>query len=122
MQWLATLAALANAAVPLVRWENRAEEPSGDFDASFIQIGDERRTFDEERWLRELALLRDLGIRLVIVQFTGDEIGAYDRGKDAPLASLVRAAARLDIRVMLGLHYDPTWPSEGAVMRLPPPL
>src|SRR5512143_172333 len=123
MRWSATLAALAAAALPFVLTLHRGEEPcAGGFDASFIQIGEEQRSFDEVRWLRELSMLRELGINLVIVQFTGDERGAYDRGERTPIASLLRAAARLDIRVMLGLYDDPTWPSERAITRLPPPL
>lgn len=123
MRWSATLAALAAAAIPLAWTLRHGEEPcTGGFDASFVQIGDAERSFDEARWLRELTMLHDLGVTFLIVQYTGDERGAYDHGERAPVASLLRAAARLEMKVMIGLYDDPTWPSDRAVRRLPPPL
>lgn len=77
------------------------------FDATFVQLTHEQGRFDAARWGEELRLLQRLGIELVIVQFTGDERGPYDRGSERPVAELLRAAEAAGIEVYLGLHHEP---------------
>ena len=93
------------------------------FDASFIQLGQRELGFDRAAWRRALSLLRAVGVDLVIVQFTGDEYGAYD-GRDgrAPVRALLAAAAAMDMTVFVGLDRDPTWPAAAASRRPAPPL
>jgi hypothetical protein len=93
------------------------------FDATFVQIRHEQLDYGEVRWRQELELLRGLGVKLVIVQVTGDTGGAYDRDGRAPVAGLLAAAtyARYS-RAARAVTTDPTWPSDAAVTRLPPPL
>lgn len=94
------------------------------FDASFIQLGQRELGFDQAAWRRALALLRAVGVDLVIVQYTGDEYGPYDgRGGRAPIRALLAAAAAMDMTVFLGLDRDPTWPAPRASATRPaPPL
>lgn len=121
MAWRATLAALAAAAS--FTWPCDAERRVGAFDATFLQIRHEQLSFDATRWTQELAIVRGLGIQLVIIQFSGDERGPYDRlHRNAPVAALLEAAHRMGMAVFLGLHDDPSWPSDGAAARLAPPL
>lgn len=122
MAWRATVIAIAAVSVPWTWCQDEREMSPGSFDATFVQISDQQRSFDQARWKRELAVVRDLGVDLVIVQFTGNERGAYDSASRAPVAALLAAAHELDIEVYLGLHADPIWPSESALERLAPPL
>ncbi len=117
--WRAVIAVVS----ALLPWNaGCASAPCVTFDATFIQMRGEQLAYDEARWRRELEVLRTLGLELVVLQFTGDDHGPYDRDGHAPVASLLAAAAASDIHVLLGLHADPTWPSDAAVKRLPPPL
>lgn len=93
------------------------------FDASFVQLGRRELAFDEAAWRRALSLLRAVGVDLVIVQFTGDQDGAFDgRGGHAPVRALLAAAAGMHMKVFLGLDRDPTWPDPAAATRPAPPL
>lgn len=123
MRWGLPLAALALAAIPVATPDVKAVEPCvGMFDATFLQISSDQRNFDEARWTRELTTVRDLGVKLVIIQYTGDAHGPYDRDGRAPVASLVAAAERLDLTVMIGLWDDPLWPREHELRHMAPPL
>src|SRR5262252_6685469 len=64
------------------------------FDGSFVQLGARDLTRDEETWQAPLDLLRALGVRTIVVQFTGDEHGSYDGRAPgvAPVRALLRAA------------------------------
>jgi len=120
--------ALALAAISLACLEHAcasASPPEARFDASFVQIRGEQLTFGAARWRDELAVLQGIGVRLIVVQFTGDEQGPYDgRAGQAPVAALLGAASQLGMAVVLGLSRDPTWPSDAAVAvaALAPPL
>jgi hypothetical protein len=92
------------------------------FDASFVQLRREQLGFDQQRWRQELSVLRSVGVELVVIQFSGDERGAYDSRGVAPVAALLGAAADLRMTAFVGLHHDPTWPSDAAAARLPSPL
>jgi hypothetical protein len=119
----ACIAALA-VALPLVSTD--ASPPTapceGTFDATFIQLSREQLGYDAERWTRDLRILQALGIGLVIVQFTGDRSGSYERGTQRPVAALLAAAETARIEVYLGLHHDPRWPALRALGRVAPPL
>lgn len=95
--------------------------PAG-FDATFVQLGARELAFDEPTWAGELGLLRALGVRAVVLQFSGDEHGPYDDRRPGvrPVAALLRAAGDAGIEVYLGLHADPSWP-ELARADDPPP-
>jgi hypothetical protein len=93
------------------------------FDASFLQIRRDQLAFDQERWRRELSVLRSVGVKLIVVQFSGDQRGAYDdRGEGAPVAALLTAASEMEMGVFIGLHHDAGWPSEAAAAHPAPPL
>jgi hypothetical protein len=123
MQWPACIAAIA-AALPLISAEalqvpTRCE---GMLDATFVQLSREQRSFDARRWTHELRILQELGIKLVIVQFTGDRHGPYDRGAQRPVAALLAAAETVGVEVYLGLDYDARWPALRSLGRVAPPL
>lgn len=121
MAWLRALIGLVSA---LLSWNTggNCARTCAAFDATFIQLHSGQLAHDEADWHRELDLLRKVGVKLVVVQFTGDRHGPYDRDGRAPVANLLAAAHAVGIKVMVGLHDDPTWPSDDAVKRLPPPL
>lgn len=121
MIWYRALIAFVSALLP---WNagDACARTCASFDATFIQIHSDQLAHDEAHWQRELDVLRKLGVKQVVIQFTGDRHGPYDRDGHAPVANLVAAAAASDIHVLLGLHDDPTWPGDDAVKRLPPPL
>lgn len=118
--------ALALAAIPLVSLEHTRVSGSTcepHFDASFVQIHVDHLTFDATSWQRELAVLQGVGVRLIVLQFTGNEDGPYDgRAGHAPVAALLGAAGQRGMAVVLGLSHDPTWPSDAAVAAAAPPL
>lgn len=126
MRRRATMAALtAAAAIPLFCVDDEHVEHLRDipaFDATFVQIGNEQRSFDEARWRDELAMLDALGVRFIILQFSGGEHGSYDGPQRTPVAALLAAAQTFDMQVLLGLHDDPDWPSDAATGRMAPPL
>jgi hypothetical protein len=125
MGWRSLIAALAAAATVPFGWprDDIVDPCEGSFDASFLQIERAQLSYDTARWMRELALVRSVGVHLVIVQFSGDERGPYDRrGAHRPVAALLDAARRMDMVVFLGLHDDPAWPSEVAATWPAPPL
>jgi hypothetical protein len=113
---VSSLACLAHACVS-------EPTPEARFDASFVQIHGEQLTFGVARWRDELAVLQGIGVRLIILQFTGDEQGPYEgRAGHAPVAALLGAASQLGMTVVLGLSRDPAWPSDAAVALAAPPL
>jgi hypothetical protein len=78
-----------------------------------------------EDWKAELQVMRSLGIRTIVLQYSGDEHGNYDDQypEHRPVRSLLAAADQLDLQVLLGLYADERWPH--AVPDdawLPPPL
>src|SRR5262245_25473461 len=105
MAWWRALIALVSA---FLSWntDGNCARTCAAFDATFIQIHSDQLGHDEAHWRSELDVLRKLGIKLVVVQFTGDRDGAYDRDGRAPVASLLAAASAVDIHVLLGLHDD----------------
>ncbi|HEY5952069.1 MAG TPA: DUF4434 domain-containing protein [Kofleriaceae bacterium] len=108
--------------MPLMCVDGQLVQGPAKFDASFVQIRHEQRSFDVARWRQELSVLHDLGVKLIILQFSGDEHGSYDGPTRTPVAALLAAAHLLDMHVLVGLHDDPTWPSDAAARRLAPPL
>lgn len=97
--------------------------PQG-FDATLVQPATRELGYDPADWARELRILRSLGLRTVVLQYSGDETGPYD-GRipgAAPVRALLDAAERFDIEVYLGLFSDPKWPSPAQAEILPPPL
>ena len=95
------------------------------FDASFIQLGEAQLRYDETDWKRELAVLRDIGVRSVVLQFSGDEHGSYDARHpgSTPVRALLRAAGASGMDVFVGLYAEPDWPERyDAGKRLPAPL
>jgi len=123
MRWMAPIVALV-AALPLLS-TGQVEEAScdgsleeapceGSFDATFVQIAREQRTYNAARWEQELRILQRAGIKLAIVQFTGDRHGPYDRGSQRPVAALLAAAETVGMDVYLGLYHD-THPTLGRV-------
>lgn len=97
----------------------------GGLEATFIQIGPREIEHGVAEWERDLGLLRSLGIRRVILQYSGDEHGPFDKrpGGAAPVGALLRAASAIGTSVVLGLHLDPRWPGAfPAGSALPPPL
>jgi sugar phosphate isomerase/epimerase len=116
---LAFAAAAGCAAAPVV--PRRC--PQGAFDGSFIQLSDRERAHDGAAWERELAVLRSVGVELVILQFSGDELGPHDRDGRAPVRALLEASGALGMPVLLGLHFVPDWPAVPLAQGwLPPPL
>ncbi len=119
---MSTLRAAIGAAAALGLGCAAAEQPAPartcarGFDASFVQLGRRELGFDQAAWRRALSLLRAAGVELVVVQFTGDESGAYD------LEPLLAAAGAMKMTLFLGLDRDPAWPRPSATSRLPPPL
>lgn len=120
------ITALALAAIPLACFAHACvseSPPAPHFDGSFVQIRVDQLAFDAARWQDELAVLQGVGVRLIVLQFTGDEHGPYDgRAGHAPVAALLGAASRLGMAVVLGLDRDPAWPSDAAVTAAAPPL
>lgn len=118
--------ALALAAIPLVCLGHGCASRStceARFDGGFIQIHVHQLTFDATSWRADLAELQRVGVRLIVLQFTGDESGPYDgRAGHAPVAALLGAASQLGMAVVLGLSRDPTWPSDAAAATAAPPL
>jgi Domain of unknown function (DUF4434) len=114
-------AAVLACAVPRAHPQPVRVCPRG-FDASFVQLRREQLGFDHRRWRQELSVLRSVGVKLIIIQFSGDERGAYDGRGVEPVGALLDAAADLDMSAFLGLHHDAAWPSDDAAARLPPPL
>jgi hypothetical protein len=112
-----TLAGCAGRLTPL------AHCPGG-FEGSFIQIDSREESFTVAAWRRELALLRSVGVRRIILQYTGDQSGPYDRreGARSPVAALLEAASREGMEVLLGLHEDRRWPDRFTGDEIPPPL
>jgi hypothetical protein len=113
MRWRTTVAAIAAASAPVVFLDTLPPPPcEARFDGTFVQLRPEQRALDASAWGAELRVLRDLGIRIVIVQYSTGP------GDDALLA----AATSLGIQVYLGLPHDPRWPHDDAVCRDAPPL
>lgn len=113
MRWRTTVAAIAAASAPVVFLDTLAPAPcDARFDGSFVQLRPEQRALDAGTWSAELRVLLELGVRIVIVQYStgpGDE-------------ALLAAASSLGIQVYLGLPHDPRWPHYDAVYRGAPPL
>ena len=79
---------------------------------SFIQLAERELSLDRRGWQEEMALLRSLGAHTLVLQFTGDERGPFDRQRPerSPVRTLVQEAAAAGMRVWLGLHADRRWP------------
>jgi hypothetical protein len=97
---------------------------SGGFDGSFVQLGERDMARGPEEWKAELQTLRSVGIVTVVLQYSGDELGSYDRTPEhQPVRSLLAAADELDLQVLLGLYSDQHWPNDvPGDDWLPPPL
>jgi Domain of unknown function (DUF4434) len=98
----------------------------GGLQGSFLQLTDRQLGFGARDWMEPFALLRATGAETLIVQYSGDRTGPYDGRAHAPaggpLRAILGAAAVAGLRVYVGLHADPHWPSEASLSRLPPPL
>jgi hypothetical protein len=101
---------------------------AGGLQGSFVQLAEEQLGHGEREWAAALGVLRATGAETVILQFTGDITGAYEDRNDVvtraagPVRALLAAAENAGLKVYLGLHADPNWPGDEAVLRLPPPL
>ena len=97
--------------------------PSGFF-ATFVQLSARQLALDAEGWRDELTVMRSTGVRNVVLQYTGDERGLFDRHlAAAPVRTLLATAAEAGVTVLLGLFADPRWPLQFDLERgLPPPL
>lgn len=92
---------------------------------SFVQLSERQFSLDQQGWRDQVALLRAVGARTVVVQFTGDERGPFDRRwpQTPPVRQLLDSAAAAGLTVWLGLHADPAWPAGRDLERhLPAPL
>jgi hypothetical protein len=90
-----------------------------------VQLSQRHFELDQQGWRDEMGVLRAIGARTVIVQFTGDEYGPFDRRwpRTTPVRALLDSAAAAGLTVWLGLHADPRWPAGFDLERqLPPPL
>src|SRR5688500_17577274 len=98
------------ASAPDVRFPARTC-PRG-FDASFIQLGQRELGYGEFKWRHALSVLRSAGVTLVLLQFSGDDDGGYDRPAGrAPVRALLAAAGSMHMTVFLGLYRDSSWPA-----------
>ena len=97
--------------------------PAG-LDGTFVQLGHGQLALSESDWRREVELLAATGVRTVVIQFTGDQRGGFDRQHpQQPVRTLARAAAGAGMDVWLGLYADPRWPHRFDLEQaLPPPL
>jgi hypothetical protein len=80
---------------------------------------------DLSDWKNDLKLLRSVGIQTIVLQYSGDEHGAYDNQVKGskPIRSLLEAAQELDVSVLLGLYRDPNWLQSFAIdAKSSPPL
>src|SRR6185312_5847891 len=71
----------------------------GGFEATFVQIGERELSFGVPEWQRDLGLVRSIGIDAVILQYSGDERGAFDGrapGRE-PVRALLDAAESLGV-------------------------
>jgi hypothetical protein len=93
---------------------------------SFLQLAEAQLGHGEREWAAAMGVLRATGTETMVLQFTGDGTGAYDdrnqTGSAGPVRAVLAAAESAGVKVYLGLHADPRWPSDEAVLRLPPPL
>ena len=91
---------------------------------TFVQLGQGQLDLSDHDWRREVALLAATGVQTVVVQFTGDQQGAFDqRYPQRPVRTLARTASDAGMDVWLGLHADPRWPHKFDLEHaLPPPL
>jgi hypothetical protein len=98
----------------------------GGLQGSFLQLTDRQLGFGARDFMEPFALLRATGADTLILQYTGDGTGAYEDRRHArlggPVRAVLSAAAATGLRVYLGLHADPRWPSDESLRRLPPPL
>lgn len=94
------------------------------FDATFVQLNDGQLHYGQSEWAKILDRFRDLGVRTVVLQYTGDEYGGYERRKSgaSPVRDLLDVANAKGIDVFLGLYADPSWPSRFDLDAPPPPL
>ena len=104
-------------------WSAHRPCPAG-LDGTFVQLAQPQLGLSDHDWRREVALLAATGVRTVVIQFTGDQQGAFDRQHpQQPVRTLARAAAAAGMDVWLGLHADPRWPHRFDLEHaLPPPL
>ena len=98
---------------------------------SFLQLAESDLRRDRTGWDGEMAFFGAVGVTELVVQFTGDAHGPYDRQypHTMPVRSVVHSAAAAGIKVWLGLHADPRWPANTTTDRdislaagAPPPV
>lgn len=90
---------------------NEASACPGGIDGTFIQLQDAQLRWGRQEWARTLDQLRELGVSTIVVQYTGDDRGAFEgRYGVRTLAHLLLAAERRRMSVWLGLDYAPRWP------------
>jgi hypothetical protein len=90
--------------------------------ASFVQLSERELGFDRAAWREEVALLRSMGARTLVVQFSGDDEGPYDRRRPGrtPVRDLLDEAGAAGLTTWLGLHADRHWPDDRDLARNPP--
>ncbi|MEI8255243.1 MAG: DUF4434 domain-containing protein [Deltaproteobacteria bacterium] len=98
---------------------------SARLDGTFVQIAGPQLRYDPSEWRVALEPVRALGMQTLVIQYSGDGRGSYDRfegpAPSGTVAALLEAADGLDLQVYLGLHDNPQWPDRFA-MDLPAPL
>lgn len=80
------------------------------FDSTFVQLQEAQLHYGYPEWGRALELFRSLGIRTIILQYSGDEHGPYE-GREpgrSPIRSLLEAADDASMEVYLGLFAGPS--------------
>ena len=81
-------------------------------DRTFLQVWsqDDKRT--DSQWMALFVSLRELGFSEVIVQWTSYEdlviFGDHGEG-DSMLARMIKGAAAANVKLWIGLDYDPRW-------------
>ncbi len=94
-------------------------------DGTFVQIAGPQLRYNADEWRAALEPVRRLGMQTVVVQYSGDARGSYDRfegtAPSGTVSALLDASDGLGLEVYLGLHDNPRWPERFA-MDPPPPL
>ncbi len=81
------------------------------FEGAFIQLDGRLEQFSQEQWERELSLMNDIGMKLVIIQYSGN--GDYtfypkNEGNDV-FSTILKVAEGLGMSVIGGLELPNDW-------------
>ena len=92
---------------------------------TFVQLKRAEFSRTSSDWKTVLAPLKAQGVSTLIIQYTGDESGAFQgpQRRQRPVSALLSALDELSLKAWLGHHYDPKWPAEPKALHgLPSPL